>query len=87
MAKYININVALTNDSIGDVNALLNPSYVGSTPTPDPTKTFEGIQNIINMLEGLEAGTKAGTVVAVTSTAATSVSGASGGISAIWSFA
>lgn len=86
MAKYININVSLTNASIGDVNALLNPNSPSGTLVGDSTKTFEGINNIINMLRALEAGTQAGTVVAVTSTAATSASGASGGITATYNF-
>jgi len=72
MAAYINVNVYTGRLSQSDLNMLLNPTLNGSGAlVGDSTKSFEGIQNLINLLTALQAGTVDGNVAAVTSTTAT----------------
>jgi hypothetical protein len=72
MAAYINVNVFTGRLSQADLNMLLNPTLNSSgVLVGDSTKKFEGIQNLINLLTALQAGTVDGNLTAVTSTTTT----------------
>lgn len=67
--SYLTIQINTASIQVGDL----------TTDLGDSTKPREGLQNIKNLIDALEAGTASGTVTATSSTNAGTVSGQTGG--------
>lgn len=71
---YLTLQINISGIAVGDMNGVIEGG--------DATKRDEAVANIKNILSALEAGVQSGTIVAVSSTNAGTVSGQTGGVSA-----
>lgn len=72
--SYLTIQINVSGIAVGDMNGVIEGG--------DATKRNEAMANIKNLISALEAGVQSGTVTAVSSTSAGTVSGQTGGVSA-----
>jgi hypothetical protein len=70
---YLTIQINTPSFQTGDLSTALESG--------DSTKPREGLQNIKNIIDAIEAGTASATITAVSSDNAGTVSGQTGGVS------